>query len=179
MQKNIQLVFLLVFILNIATYAQDSTSTKVATTAPIADGYYQRIDLNPNSPCNCNQKTQRTTELAKGLRPNDVLDYKIYAYSFTFGNNTNAVSKLFKSFENDLTIYKVSMKEWSAFMLLTTKDFDFASFEKAAQSVFATFAPMTPEDFLKIKNTTSYNEYIQAKQEFEMKQQQHIVPLKN
>lgn len=175
MIKSIQSLLLIVFAFCNNIHAQD-VNTSITTTA---NGYYQTIDLNPETPCSCNQKTQRTLDLSKGLRPNDVLDYKLYAYSFTFGNNTNAASKLFKSFENDITIYKVSMKEWSAFMLLTTKDFDFASFEKAAQSVFATFSSMRPEDFLKLKNTTSYNEYIQAKQEFELMQQQKTLPVKN
>lgn len=169
MNKNIQLLLLLLFGFIITINAQDTTNTKVSTTATVVNGYYQTIDLNPNTPCGCDQKTQRTLDLAKGLRPRDVLDYKLYAFSFSFGNNTNSASKLFKAFENDKSVYKISLKEWSAFMLFTTKDFDVASFIEAAKQVFATFNAMTPEEYLKMKNTSSYNEYMLSKQEPEVK----------
>lgn len=177
MKINIHLLIITIIFLSYSVHAQDSLNTKL-NAVKIKDGFYQKIDLNPDSPCSCDQKTQRTFDLAKGLRPKDVLDYSLHAYSFTFGNNTNAASKLFKAIENDFTVYKISMKEWTSFMLLTGGDFDVASFEQAAKLVFATFTPMTPEEFLKIKNTTSYYEYIQAMEEFKSKQQP-VIPVKN
>lgn len=170
MKKHIQLIFFVIFSFNITSYAQGINDNKVNQDLS-TNGYYQKIDLNSDTPCSCDQKTQRTHDLAKGLRPNEVLNYVLHAYSFSFNNNTNAASKLFKAFENDFTIYKISMKEWSAFMLLTTSDFDVVSFEKAAKQAFATFIPMAPEEFLKIKNTSSYNEYIKALEESKMQQQ--------
>jgi hypothetical protein len=174
MIKYIQLLLFIIIFPSICSFAQ-----QVGVSAGISSGYYQSVNLNPETPCTCDQKTQRTHDLAKGLIPGDVNNYNLYAYSFSFGSNTNAASKLFKAFENDVAIYKISMKEWSSFMLLTTKDFDVSSFEIAAKQVFATFVPITPEDFLKIKNTTSYYEYIQAKQELDLMQQQKTLPVKN
>ena len=43
--------------------------------------------------------------------------------------------------------------------------------EKAAKTVFASFEPMAIEDFLKSKNTTSYNEFMKAKEEAQAAQQ--------
>ncbi len=126
-----------------------------------ANGYYQTIDLNPDTPCSCDEKTDRTRDLNKTLQPAEVTDYQLHTYSFTFGNSVTAASKLFKALEKDASVYKVSMKEWSSFMLLTTKDFDAASFEAAARQSFQSFAPMIPEDFLKIKNTAAYNAYME------------------
>lgn len=171
MKKYIHLVLFVIICGKITSYAQ--TSNSINTNV---NGYYQKVDLNADTPCGCDQKTQRTHDLAKGLRPNEVLNYALHAYSFSFNDNINAVSKLFKAFENDFTIYKVSMKEWSAFMLLTTSDFDKASFEQAAKQAFATFTPMPTEDFLKLKSTTSYNEYIQALEEAKIQQQETQSP---
>ncbi|MFN8285051.1 MAG: hypothetical protein U0U67_17645 [Chitinophagales bacterium] len=140
-------------------HAQDNQEKK------ITEGYYQTIDLNPDTDCKCSQKTERTFQLNKGLAPYDVLNYKLHAYKFTFGTSTNAVAKLFKAFENDASIYKISTKEWTSFMLLTSSEFDVVSFEKAAKQVFATFEVITPKDFLKVKNTSSYNELIQQEKE--------------
>ena len=162
MIKYIQTLFLIVAVFCNYTFAQQTENlTSVSTTK----GYYQTVDLNAETPCGCDSKTQRTHDLAKGLIPYDVLNYKLHAYKFTFGNSMNAVAKLFKAFENDATIYKVSMKEWTSFMLLTSDKFDAASFEKAAKTAFATFEPMEIEDFLKAKNTSSYNEFMKAKEE--------------
>lgn len=124
-------------------------------------GYYQTISLDDTTPCNCDAKTDRTHQLNKGLVPYDVSNYKLHAYQFTFGNTSIPAAKLFKALENDLSVYKVSMKEWQSFMLLTTEKFDSRSFELAAAKAFITFNKMQPEEFLKIKNTTSYLEYIQ------------------
>ena len=170
MKKYIQLAFLLLFSFNVITYAQVLNSDKTITNLS-GNGYYQKVDLNDDTPCGCDQKTQRTHDLSKGLRPNEVLNYSLHAYSFSFGNNINAVSKLFKAFENDSSIFKVSMKEWSEFMLLTTSQFDVASFEKAAKQAFGTFTPIKPEEFLKLKNTSSYNEYVKAQEESKIQQQ--------
>ncbi len=146
-------------------------SAQVGETPKVVNGYYQTIDLNPSTECGCDKKTERTHELNKALNQYDVLNYKLHAYKFSFGNSTNAVAKLFKAFENDVTIYKISMKEWTSFMLLTSDTFDAASFEKAAKTVFASFEPMAIEDFLKSKNTTSYNEFMKAKEEAQAAQQ--------
>ncbi|MDB5226914.1 MAG: hypothetical protein JWN78_1107 [Bacteroidota bacterium] len=160
MKKNIHSLFILLFVFVAHSYAQDSNTTKI-NNQPV-NGYYQKIDLNPDSPCNCDKKTDRTYELNRGLIEKDVLKYQLHAYKFILGNSMSAISKLFKAFENDPSIYKISMKEWESFMLLTTPAFDQASFEKAAATVLPFFAAIPTEDFLKVKNTSSYNEYIQA-----------------
>ena len=164
MNRNIHLLFILLFLYSIVSYAQDNNPDKIITTQSV-NGYYQKIDLRDDTPCNCDQKTDRTYELNKGLIEKDVLKYQLHAYKFTLGNSIGSISKLFKAFENDLTLYKVSMKEWESFMLLTTSDFDAASFEKAAVSVFGAFVPIPPLEFLKLKNTSSYNEYFNALEE--------------
>lgn len=172
----------IIYILSVVLYSLNCENifAQINNTIDSTIGYYQSIDLNPETPCNCNLKTQRTFDLAKGLRPNDVLDYKLYAYSFTSSNSSNvSVIKLFKSFENDLNVYKISLVEGKSFMILATNDFDIVSFEMAAKSIFLELISIAPEDFLKIKNSTSYYEYVKAKQEFEMKQQQHLEPTKN
>ncbi|MFN8238344.1 MAG: hypothetical protein U0T77_09250 [Chitinophagales bacterium] len=136
--------------------AQDNSTSNTTGIS----GYYQSINLDDQTPCNCNDKTERMLLLNKGLVEGDVINYNLHAYSFSFGSSTLPVSKLFKAFENDKTIYKISMKEWDAFMLLTTSEFDKASFEKAAATVFASFSPITPADFLKLKNLQAYTEYV-------------------
>lgn len=128
----------------------------------LVTGFYQSINLDNETPCNCNEKTERTFQLNKGLVEGDVVSYNLHAYSFSFGNNTLPVSKLFKAFEKDKTIYKISVKEWDAFMLLTTPEFDKASFENAAVAVFAHFSPISAGDFLKIKNLKAYSEYLNS-----------------
>lgn len=162
MRKYIQIYLLLLLfplgLLNAQHISADDEKTKV--DVPLVKGYYQTINLDAETPCNCNEKTQRTHDLAKGLIPNDVVNYKLQAYKFTFGNSTVGVSKLFKAFEEDKSIYKVSMKEWDSFMLLTTDKFDVSSFEAAAKLVFATFEPIPVEDYLLRKNSASYTEYM-------------------
>jgi hypothetical protein len=90
----------------------------------------------------------------------EISNYNLVAYKFTFGNSTLPASKLFKAIENDPTVYKVSLKEWDSFLLLTTKEFDAQSFESAASKVFGSFIKIEPKDFLVTKNISSYNEYI-------------------
>jgi hypothetical protein len=164
---NINIHFLAILVVNIffslPIVAQDTTQQHLVVTPN--NGYYQSINLDNESPCNCNAKTQRTFDLAKGLRPNDVLNYKLHAYKFTLGSSTNSVSKLFKAFEKDNSIYKISMKEWDSFLLLTNENFDVASFEQAAKSVFTFFEPMSALDFLKSKNLIAFNELIKYNQE--------------
>ena len=161
MKKYIHFIFLLLLFSCLKISAQNSNALTSSNTVPVANGYYQTINLDAETTCNCNEKTQRTYDLAKGLKPNDVKNYELHAYQFKFGATTVPVSKLFKALENDATVYKVSMKEWDSFMLLTTKDFDVLSFETAAMKIFDTFSLMLPEDFLKTKNMDSYNEYVQ------------------
>lgn len=160
MKKRIQFFLLFPFFIN--TYAADGD---VAKDVPVTKGYYQSVNLDTDTPCSCSDKTQRTYDLAKGLKPNDVKNYELHAYQFKFGSSTLPVSKLFKALENDATVYKVSLKEWDSFMLLTTKNFDVLSFETAAMKIFGAFSLMRPEDFLKTKNMDSYNEYIQKLEE--------------
>jgi len=151
------LVFFLVF--ELQSYAQNNilSENKAQTTV---NGYYQTINLDNETPCNCNEKTQRTYDLAKGLRPSDLREYELHTYKFKFGSSTIPASKLFKALENDASVYKVSIKEWDSFLLLTTKEFDVLSFEAAAMKIFDLFSLMKPEDFLKTKNMDSYNEYL-------------------
>lgn len=160
MNKNIQLILISCFVCH--SFANAQVEINTAKKTQNSTGYYQTINLDDQTPCNCKDKTQRTHDLAKGLIEKDVLKYKLYAYKFTFGESTLPVSKLFKALENDSSVYKVSMIEWSSFLLLTTNKFDNISFETAAQKAFGTFSSILPEDFLKAKNTTSYLEYKQA-----------------
>lgn len=157
MKKRIQL-FLLLFLLFLKVHATDG---EVAKELPVVKGYYQTINLDDNSPCNCNEKTQRMYDMTKGLRPHEVESYNIHTYAFTLGKSFLSVPKLFKALEGDPSVYKISLIEWNSMMLLTTKDFDAVSFETIAMKVFDSFSLMQPEDFLKIKNMDSYNEYIE------------------
>jgi hypothetical protein len=154
MNKFIQLFIILL------SSSVGSIFAQISNTGAAPNGYYQTINLDEQTPCNCNEKTQRTYDLTKGLRPNEVTNYNLVAYKFTFGNSTLPASKLFKAIENDPTVYKVSLKEWDSFLLLTTKEFDAQSFESAASKVFGSFIKIDPKDFLVTKNISSYNEYI-------------------
>lgn len=171
MKKNLQLSLVALFVLNLTVYAQDSTQVRVAPLQ-VVNGYYQTIDLNADTPCGCDNKTERTYQLSKGLLDNDLVDYKLHAYKFKIGNFTNAFLKLFKAFENDPSVYKLSMKKWDSFMLVTTDNFDAASFEKAASVAMENIAPILPEEFLKEKNINTYNVYMQFKQQAEQQQNQ-------
>lgn len=157
MKKHIQLFLLLSFII----FNSNASDGELAKHLPVTKGYYQTIDLDDNTPCNCNEKTQRMYDLIKGLRPHEVENYDLHTYAFTLGKSFLSVPKLFKALENDPSVYKVSLIEWNSMMLLTTKDFDAVSFEIIAMKVFDSFSLMQPEDFLKIKNMDSYNEYIE------------------
>ncbi len=156
MRINIQILLCL-----LGCISMDLTAQNVNTPLAINNsrGFYQTLDLDNDTPCNCNDKTQRTHDLARGLLPGDVSNYELHAYQFSFGTSIIAASKLFKSLENDKSIYKVSMKEWNSCVLLTTKDFDALSFETAANKVFDSFSIMQPDAFLKEKNIESYNEF--------------------
>lgn len=156
MLKNIQILLYLLGCISIDLKAQNINFPQAINNSK---GYYQTIDIDSDTPCNCNDKTQRTHDLARGLFPSDVSNYELHAYQFSFGTSTTGASKLFKSLENDMSVYKVSMKEWNSFMLLTTKDFDALSFEIAASKVFDSFSIMQPDVFLKEKNLESYNEF--------------------
>ena len=161
MNKYIHFILFILLFSCLKISAQNSNALQSSNTVPVANGYYQTINLDEETSCDCNEKTQRTRDLSKGLRPKDVINYDLHAYKITLKNSFLSVPKLFKGLENDTTVYKVSMKEWDSFMLLTTKDFDALSFEVAAMKVFAEFSVMLPEDFLRMKNTDSYNEYVE------------------
>ncbi len=156
MNKHIHLLFILIFIFSVFSYAQD-TNTETKINQPV-NRYYQTINLDSETPCNCDSKTERTYQLNKGLLTNEVLNYNLHSYKFTFGNSLNAPIKLFKALENDLSVHKVSMKEWESFMLLTSENFDAESFEQAALKAFLSFTKIEPLDFLKNKNISSYLE---------------------
>lgn len=158
MKKNIQLCFVALVTFYLNSSAQEGAS--VVKANEVKSGYYQSINFEDAAPCNCDQKTQRTHDLNKALSKNDVTYYNLHAYRFNFGDSPASMAKLFKALEGDASVYKVSMKEWDSFMLLTTVEFDVASFEAAARVAFRYFEPMQPEDFLKNKNQTSYEEYI-------------------
>lgn len=158
MKKNIQLCFVLLVSLYLNSQAQEFAAQSKAEE--LKSGYYQSVNFDDGIPCNCNQKTQRTHDLNKALGKNDVIYYSLHAYRFNFGDSPAAMAKLFKALEGDASVYKVSMKEWDAFMLLTTADFDVASFEAAARIAFHYFESMPPADFLKSKSQTSYEEYM-------------------
>jgi hypothetical protein len=155
MNKFIQLFIILLSSSVGSIFAQNSNNNNSA------NGYYQTINLDDKTPCNCNEKTQRTYDLAKGLRPKEISNYNLVAYKFTFGNSTLPASKLFKAMEKDPSIYKVSLKEWDSFMLLTTKDFNINSFEAAGIKAFGSFSKISLEAFLKTKSSEIYNEYLQ------------------
>lgn len=160
MKKRIQLFTFLSFLFfNI--YAVDGD---VASDFPVTNGYYQTIDLDDNTPCNCNEKTQRMYDMTKGLYPKDVIKYELHPYKISLGNSYLAAPKLFKALENDRSVYKVSLIDWKYMMLLTTKDFDALSFETAALKVFSSFSKMQADEFLKLKNMESYNEYMIEKE---------------
>lgn len=164
MKKNIHLYLLLILSVMSSNGIWAQVVNKEQAPAPARVGYYQKIDFSPDTPCGCDKKTDRTRALNKALATRDVEDYYLHAYRFTFLETPAPVAKLFKALEGDASVYKVSMKEWDSFMLLTTADFDNASFEAAAKIAFATFEPMQPEDFLKSKNLTAYDEYMQVLQ---------------
>jgi hypothetical protein len=171
MKKNLQLWLVASFLLNFTVQSQDSVQVKV-TTLPSVNGYYQTIDLNADTPCGCDSKTERTYQLSKGLLDNDLVDYSLHAYKFKIGNTNNAFLKLFKAFENDPNVYKLSVKKWDSFMLVTTKKFDVASFEKAASIAMENITPILPEEYLKEKNINTYNVYMQFKQQAELQKNQ-------
>src|SRR6185312_12754945 len=104
MIKNIHFRFILLLVFSRGSFAQDTTPDKIIPN-PVPNGFYQKINLDADSPCKCDQKTERTYQLSKGLIPKDVIKYNLYAYKFSFGSNLVPVSKLFKAFENDPAIY--------------------------------------------------------------------------
>lgn len=140
-------------------------------------GYYQTLDLNPETPCACDAFSDRHIQLYKALAPRDTRNYHLHAYSFSLGNVLIPASKLFKAFEMDNSVYKVSVNEWESLMLLTTADFDATSFEKAAKSIFKTFEPMQPIDFLRKRDVAAYQEYLQVLEK--MKQVNTLSPTIN
>ncbi|MBK9329586.1 MAG: hypothetical protein IPM95_09820 [Sphingobacteriales bacterium] len=176
MTKRIHLFICIFFsVAFLPVKAQDTIMVNVAAVP----GYYQSLNLDNQTPCNCNEKTERTFQLNKGLVEGDVVSYNLHAYSFSFGSNTLPASKLFKAFENDKTVYKISVKEWDAFMLLTTPEFNKASFENAASGVFADFSSIAATDFLKNKNLKAYSEYVNSlSKETNNPKEENIIPEK-
>jgi len=162
MRKNLLLYLLLELCLFSSLYGQDSLNSVPPRSLKV--GYYQTIDLSSNTPCACDAKTPRTRELNKALAPKDVLEYQLHAYKFSFLDTPAPVAKLFKAIEGDQTVYKISMKEWDSFVLLTHRNFDTASFEEACKLVFATFEVIDPAQYLLSKNQEAYQEYKQNRQ---------------
>lgn len=152
MNKNLQIFLIgLILLLN---------GDALATDENVA-GYYQTINIENDTPCSCDEKTQRTFDLAKGIRPGDVSNYDLHAYKIVAGDKLTSIAKIFKAFEKDNSVYKLSIIEWNSILLLTNKDFDKISFETAAKNVFSSFESITPEIFLKQKNIDAYKEYVE------------------
>ena len=141
-------------------------SAQVGETTKVVSGYYQTIDLNPETECGCDFKTPRNEELNSRLLEYDVLNYNMHAYKYEFGTSMMPASKLFYAFENDQTVRKISFSmETKTFMLITTPDFDNASFEAAAKIAFKEVSPIVATNYLYKKCINCYNAYMKYTQE--------------
>ncbi len=161
MDKILQAVLLVFSILFLSASLSAQQGDKVIDNTKTPPALYSSIDFEENTPCNCSQKTDRTRQLSKGLLDQDLKQYDLHPYTFSFKiNDPQGWAKLFKAMESDPTIYKVSVKEWDSFMLLTTPGFDVAAFETAAQKALDNFSVTTPDVYLKAKNTALFNTYM-------------------
>lgn len=161
MDKILQAVLLVSSVLFFSSSLSAQQGDKVIDNTKTPPALYSSIDFEENTPCNCSQKTDRTRQLSKGLLDQDLKQYDLHAYTFSFkNNNPQGWAKLFKAMESDPTIYKVSVKEWDSFLLLTTPGFDVAAFEAAAQKAVDNFSVITPDVYLKAKNTALFNAYM-------------------
>lgn len=161
MDKILQAVLLVSSVLFFSSSLSAQQGDKVIDNTKTPPALYSSIDFEENTPCNCSQKTDRTRQLSKGLLDQDLKQYDLHPYTFSFKNNDpQGWAKLFKAMESDPTIYKVSVKEWDSFMLLTTPGFDVAAFETAAQKALDNFSVTTPDVYLKAKNTALFNTYM-------------------
>lgn len=151
--KKLLHIFVYIFFVFYAS-AQENLDSEINTLS-----YYQSIDLDAETPCNCNEKTDKVKQLYKGVVDKDFYDNKLHAYHFSYGNSINAFSKLFQALENDPSVIKISMNEWNSFMLFTTDKFDSNSFEKAAKKAFVTFYTISPDDYLLKKNADLFATY--------------------
>jgi hypothetical protein len=134
-------------------FAQPGSSGATAG-APSVSGRYQMIELDPAKPCNCNEKTPRYFEMYQAVQEQDIRQYRMIAYKFSFGPSIDQASKLFRALEQDPAVMKISIREWDYFMLFTTDEFDAASFDTAAGSVFGEISAITPADFFLYKNAS-------------------------
>ena len=166
MKKNVQLLFFIISIIFANTiYAQDSLILNKNKATEIK-GYYQSIDLNAETPCNCEIKTARNEELNTRLLEYDVLNYNMHAYKYEFGTSMMPASKLFHAFEKDSAVRKISFSmETKTFMLITTPEFDIASFEAAAKIAFKELSPIVATNYLYKKSINCYNAYVKYTQE--------------
>jgi hypothetical protein len=161
MDKILQAVLIVSSVLFFSSSLSAQQGDKVIDNTKTPPALYSSIDFEENTPCNCSQKTDRTRQLSKGLLDQDLKQYDLHPYTFSFKNNDpQGWAKLFKAMESDPTIYKVSVKEWDSFMLLTTPGFDVAAFEMAAQKALDNFSVTTPDVYLKAKNTALFNTYM-------------------
>lgn len=161
MEKTLQVILFILSVLCFTQPLKAQQGDKVIDNTKTPPALYSSIDFEESTPCNCNQKTERARELSKGLLDQDLKQYDLHAYTFSFkNNNPQGWAKLFKTMESDPTIYKVSIKEWDSFMLLTTPGFDVAAFEAAAQKAVDNFSVTTPDVYLKAKNTALFNAYM-------------------
>ena len=161
MEKTLQVILFILSVLCFTQPLKAQQGDKVIDNTKTPPALYSSIDFEENTPCNCNQKTERARELSKGLLDQDLKQYDLHAYTFSFkNNNPQGWAKLFKTMESDPTIYKVSVKEWDSFLLLTTPGFDVAAFEAAAQKALDNFSVITPDVYLKAKNTALFNTYL-------------------
>lgn len=161
MDKILQAVLLVSSVLFFSSSLSAQQGDKVIDNTKTPPALYSSINFEENTPCNCNQKSARALHLSKGILDQELKEYDLHPYTFSFkNNNPQGWAKLFNAMESDPTIYKVSVKEWDSFMLLTTPGFDVAAFEMAAQKALDNFSVTTPDVYLKAKNTALFNTYM-------------------
>ncbi len=127
----------------------------VSKAQQIADsiGFYQTINIDSITPCNCNTKTVRNENLNEHLKADDIQNFNLIAYSYIPYTNYIGASKLFSSMERDSSVHKISfMMSEHCFMLVVNENFDKMSFENALSNVFKSINHMDAAIFLGKKN---------------------------
>jgi hypothetical protein len=143
---HILVVFTCVWVFPFSAYAQKDENVNYT-------GYYQTIDIDPLTPCDCNSKTDRNSALNEHLIKNDIINYNLIAYKYEPLSTYVTASKLFFSIENDSSVHKISfMMSEHCFMLAIDKKFDKLSFEKALFKVFKSVTQLDVAEFLRKKN---------------------------
>ena len=143
-----------IFFWNISNYSLFAQGSEIVN-------YYQTINLDDTTACNCNNKSDRNAALNTRLLESDVKLYDMHAYKYVFKESMLPTSKLVYAFEEDKNVYKGSFSmETNTFMILTTPKFDLQSFEGAAKIAFKEIYSINPQDFLIKKNKSCYDEYM-------------------